>query len=595
MSEKSSSQKNRLIQEQGIETVPPPSQTPLNSIEKDEPLDSSRYRDMTLYREGGICSILKAWDSQENRPVALKRFKKFGREKDSSLKRRVQKEFGILQDVAHDNIVAVYDLQSEENSIVLEFLEGETLRLCLSRKKSTQEAPSLQWIHKIFSSLLDAVGHVHEKGYVHLDIKPENIMITNEGKVKLLDFGMAHRLNEPLEEEAEAGTEFYTAPEYKHREVQQTQGLRCRTSADVYSLGAILFELFTYDIAKGQLGKMEHFYLEKNWKLLPKAEDLDVIIATAMASIREERQTVTQLKYKWNLFFRRAVQLSQQTPTSIPNQQARHLYIFLSALLIVGLSVQLFYFSIQMPKKSIETPSKRRSSKQPIAPSSSHKRLSQHRSIRPKPLENRTHSQKTNSMEPPSIKSLKIKEKKDLREKTKVRRKKSKRFKKRLFKRHQQTTDKKIKIALPRIDRKVSLVHQAFLDVSIHPPCTLYLGKKNLGIAFGKMLSFDPKKYRFRCEARSHYFSHHFSLQLQAGKTARYNRHFKKGKLFVLSYPWAEVWLPGFNKIGASQQPIEFYEGKYKIVLFKEGNPEHRKELDIHILPGKTTRPKVLW
>jgi eukaryotic-like serine/threonine-protein kinase len=191
---------------------------------------------------GGMGEVYRARDPRLDREVAVKVLpEKLAADHDAMT--RLHREARAVAALAHPNIVAIYDIGQQDSIafVVLELLEGETLRACLEKGSSWRAG--VEWV----AAAADAISAVHAKGIVHRDLKPDNLFITNQGILKILDFGVAStvRLNEGRDTTAAltevgsvVGTIGYMAPE-------QLRGHAATTSSDVFSLGCILYEALT--------------------------------------------------------------------------------------------------------------------------------------------------------------------------------------------------------------------------------------------------------------------------------------------------------------------------------------------------------------
>jgi eukaryotic-like serine/threonine-protein kinase len=194
---------------------------------------------------GGMGEVYRAHDTRLNRDVAIKVLPTaFAR--DPERLRRFRQEAEAVAALNHPNILAIYDFGEHEGSpyIVAEFLEGETLRERL-RPGAMPVRKAIESAEQIARGLAAA----HDKGIVHRDLKPENIFVTRDGRVKILDFGLA-KLTRPettadaatLASQTEAGmvlgTVGYMSPE-------QVKGLTVDHRADLFNFGAILYEILS--------------------------------------------------------------------------------------------------------------------------------------------------------------------------------------------------------------------------------------------------------------------------------------------------------------------------------------------------------------
>jgi serine/threonine protein kinase len=208
----------------------------------------SHYRILDKVGEGGMGVVYKARDTQLDRLVAIK---VLPAEKVANNERKLRfaQEAKAASALNHPNIVTIYDIGSEEGAdfIVMEYVSGETLDHLLPRGGF-----KLAELLKYAIPVADALARAHAAGIVHRDLKPGNIMITEDGRVKLLDFGLAKlsdlhdssdaELTRPLRPETEEGsiigTVSYMSPE-------QAEARRVDARSDIFSFGAVLYEMAT--------------------------------------------------------------------------------------------------------------------------------------------------------------------------------------------------------------------------------------------------------------------------------------------------------------------------------------------------------------
>ena len=203
----------------------------------------SHYRITSKIGEGGMGEVYRATDTKLNRDVALKVLPgAFAADRERMA--RFSREAQVLASLNHPNIASIYGLEDsdDKHALVLELVEGETLAERVGRGTVPLEE-SL----KIALQMAEALEAAHEKGIIHRDLKPANVKITPEGKVKVLDFGIAKLTG--LESGAEVPTRL-TVPStpmgtisYMSPEQALGQGIDVRT--DVFSMGAVLYELIT--------------------------------------------------------------------------------------------------------------------------------------------------------------------------------------------------------------------------------------------------------------------------------------------------------------------------------------------------------------
>lgn len=188
--------------------------------------------------KGGMGEVYRAEDTRLRRTVALKRLAP-SLAADPTYRRRFQEEAERASRFSDSHVAALYDVieQGEETLLVMEFVEGQTLRLRLLQPLS------LKQFLDIAVQCAEALVAAHERGIVHCDIKPENIMLTGSGQVKILDFGVAKYLprsdeSSTLDLSGIAGTPAYMPPEVLLEE-------RADGRADIFSLGIVLYEALT--------------------------------------------------------------------------------------------------------------------------------------------------------------------------------------------------------------------------------------------------------------------------------------------------------------------------------------------------------------
>src|SRR5713226_8907407 len=167
---------------------------PAISMSKTIPQTLGSFEVLSIVGRGGMGEVYRARDTKLKREVAIKILpEEFSRDPDRVA--RFQREAEVLASLNHPNIAAIYDLQEAEGSrfLVLEFVEGETLAERIGRGAIPAEEAL-----NIARNICEALEVAHEKGITHRDLKPANIKITPDGKVKVLDFGLAKFVaNEP--------------------------------------------------------------------------------------------------------------------------------------------------------------------------------------------------------------------------------------------------------------------------------------------------------------------------------------------------------------------------------------------------------------
>lgn len=202
-----------------------------------------KYEIISEVGRGGMGVVYKAKDVRLGRIVALKELillDNISNKDKEEIIERFRREAQTAANLSHLNIVTIYDV-GEENKrhfIAMEFLEGKTLKEFLDEGKELTPEEKID----ILIQVCDALEHAHSHGVVHRDIKPDNILILKNGKVKITDFGIA-RMSEALPSMTQDGTMLgtlgYISPEQLHDSRQVD------SRADIFSLGAVMYELYT--------------------------------------------------------------------------------------------------------------------------------------------------------------------------------------------------------------------------------------------------------------------------------------------------------------------------------------------------------------
>ena len=196
-----------------------------------------RYEILEILGEGGMAFVYKARDMQLERFVAIKTLKPNYVNQETFVD-RFKREAKTAANLNHPNIVQIFDWGIEEEPyFVMEYIEGNTLTSIIAKNRTI----SLSDILFIGAQVSSGLHAAHQKGLVHRDIKPGNIMITPDGKVKVTDFGIVSLQNEESDITKTGsilGTASYISPE-------QAQGKPVSIESDLYSLGTVLYELIT--------------------------------------------------------------------------------------------------------------------------------------------------------------------------------------------------------------------------------------------------------------------------------------------------------------------------------------------------------------
>ena len=197
-----------------------------------------RYEMISVLGIGGMAVVYKAFDHKLKRNVAIKVLRD-DVAMDSQSRRRFRTEYQAVGMLSHPNIRAVYDVVSSGDTeyIVMEYVEGINLKQYLKKKGALSWKETLHFSTQIAKAL----SHAHSKGIIHMDIKPQNIMLPRDGTAKVADFGIAQLgdMGEESDDQEEAvGSIHYISPE-------QARGEAVDARSDIYSLGVVMYEMLT--------------------------------------------------------------------------------------------------------------------------------------------------------------------------------------------------------------------------------------------------------------------------------------------------------------------------------------------------------------
>ncbi len=197
----------------------------------------NRYYIISFLGEGGMAQVYVANDVYTKREVAIKIIKD-STSMDPLNIARFQREARASAALKHKNIIEIYDVDEYQGKpyMVMEYVNGRSLKDVLKTRGSFRQAEAID----IINQLSDALLHAHEHGVIHRDIKPQNVMIKNDGSIKLGDFGIALVNDAPhlTQKDIVIGSVHYMAPEI-------AEGKSATVQSDVYSLGVTFFELLT--------------------------------------------------------------------------------------------------------------------------------------------------------------------------------------------------------------------------------------------------------------------------------------------------------------------------------------------------------------
>ena len=196
-----------------------------------------RYEIREIIGVGGMAVVYKAYDNIDDRIVAIKILKEEFLANEE-FRRRFKNEAKAIAVLSHPNIVKVYDVSFGDRLqyIVMEYIEGITLKEYIEQQKVINWKEAVHFVNQI----LKALQHAHDKGIVHRDIKPQNIMLLQDGTIKVSDFGIARfsRGDTRTMTESAIGSVHYISPEQARGEITDDK-------ADIYSVGVVMYEMLT--------------------------------------------------------------------------------------------------------------------------------------------------------------------------------------------------------------------------------------------------------------------------------------------------------------------------------------------------------------
>ena len=201
---------------------------------------NDRYQIMKTIGEGGMANVYLAYDTILDRNVAVKVLRG-DLATDEKFVRRFQREALSASSLSHPNIVEVYDVGEDNGSyyIVMEYIKGKHLKQLLKQRGKL----TLTEVVDIMLQITDGMSAAHDKYIIHRDIKPQNIMILENGLIKITDFGIAMALNSTqlTQTNSVMGSVHYLPPE-------QASGKGATIQSDVYSMGILMYELLTGEL-----------------------------------------------------------------------------------------------------------------------------------------------------------------------------------------------------------------------------------------------------------------------------------------------------------------------------------------------------------
>ena len=194
-----------------------------------------RYEIIELIGSGGMAEVYRAFCHKMQRTVAIKVLKEEYNDNADFIKRFTQEALAAAQ-LSHPNLVNVYEVEHTDGFyyIVMEFVDGITLKEYIHQKGKLEQREAVG----IAIQVANGLAEVHRRGIVHRDVKPQNMIISSDGKVKLADFGIARMVSTETMSQEAMGSVHYISPEH-------AQGKATDARSDLYSLGICLYEMVT--------------------------------------------------------------------------------------------------------------------------------------------------------------------------------------------------------------------------------------------------------------------------------------------------------------------------------------------------------------
>jgi formylglycine-generating enzyme required for sulfatase activity/Flp pilus assembly protein TadD len=248
---------------------------------------ANRYEIKSLLGRGGMGAVYKVWDRKLGEEIALKVLLPSLLQREKAVE-RFYNEAKVSLKLSHKNIVRVRDFGDDEEKgllfITMELVRGRSLREWLKEKKERGEQVPTPEALRIVGEILEGLEYAH-RYTIHRDLKPENIMLTGEGEVKIMDFGIAKLLSPAkfTSTSMAMGTAYYMAPE------QQTDAARVDQRADIFSVCVILYELLTGTLPVGRFKTPSEIR-----KAIPKETD-SVILKSLEPSPEDRYASVREL------------------------------------------------------------------------------------------------------------------------------------------------------------------------------------------------------------------------------------------------------------------------------------------------------------
>jgi serine/threonine-protein kinase len=278
-----------------------------------------KYEIQDVLGRGAMGVVYKGYDRRIARSVAIKAIAKssLGADELRHVMQRFRHEAQAVGRLVHPRIVQIYDYGEDDDTayIVMELVSGKNLHEHLSQKNKYE----IREAGEIVRQLLDGLGHAHAEGVVHRDVKPSNILLNSDGRIKISDFGIARLDSSSLTQVGDVlGTPYYMAPE-------QFLGVEVNALADLYAVGGIAYELLAgrKPFEGNAASVMQQAFNERPvdpTRLNPRLSPLmDQVLHKALAKNRDER---FQSAGEFSEAFRAAIEASLGPDTAHPEPSA---------------------------------------------------------------------------------------------------------------------------------------------------------------------------------------------------------------------------------------------------------------------------------
>ena len=208
----------------------------------EELLLNGRYQLLERVGSGGMSVVYRAQDMLLGRIVAIKMLHE-GFTGDAEFLQRFRQEAYSAAGLQHPNVVIVHDIGQDGHRqyIVMEYVQGPTLKEIVRQYNAEGRTMEINRMLDLTIQICAGVGYAHRAGLVHCDVKPQNVIVTRDDRIKVADFGIARAMSEASQQVQD--NEMWGTPQYFSPE--QAAGITPTTAADVYAIGVIMFEMLT--------------------------------------------------------------------------------------------------------------------------------------------------------------------------------------------------------------------------------------------------------------------------------------------------------------------------------------------------------------